>query len=486
MLTLYRATSVYIRLILLIIAIASLPACVNSPDKAPRTAPNVVFFLVDDMGWTDAGVYGSEIYQTPAIDRLAADGMRFDNAYASHPLCVGSRFSLMSGKYFARNRPSSEHGVMSLKETTLAEAFKEAGYQTFFAGKWHLGEPGAYPENQGFDINVGGHRMGAPASYFPPFGDDDNIRKVPGLEQNDGYLTDILTEKTVEFIQKNKDKPFFAYLSHYAVHTPLESKQSEQQAAQDIIDRHHFKQPVYDKVKQANEKLRHDNASYAGMLKSVDDSLSRIVETLEKLGLSENTIIVMTSDNGGDSTKMGERAKSTSNAPLKAGKCWLYEGGIRVPLIVKWPGKVKAGLVSNAKVIGPDHYPTLLEMAGITTKPEQHLDGVSYASVLANQARSSRKAMFWHFPKSDKLVKACGGEGGTAVQQGDYKLIDWYGSGKYELYNLKEDLSEAHDLSQLKPEKAQALLKKVRTWRKEMNASLERLPVQVHLKGFKQ
>ena len=438
-----------------------------------QTPPNVVFFLVDDLGWTDVACYGSKIYQTPTIDKLASEGMLFTQSYAAHPLCIGSRFSIMTGKYPARAVRSKKFGLMSPDEITLAETFKEGGYQTFFAGKWHLGKKGNYPENQGFDINIAGHHMGAPASYFYPYGEEGNVRKVPGLQKEGkqgDYLTDVLTDKTIEFIKQNKDKPFLAYLSHYAVHTPLESKSEKKKHAQKIIDNHTFEHPRYSKVKNADEKLRQDNAIYAGMISSIDESLSRVMAALDELGLSENTIIVFTSDNGGDGTKMNKRGKSTSNAPLKAGKCWLYEGGIRVPHIVKWPKNIQQGIVSDAKVIGSDHYATLLDLVGLAQKPQQHIDGVSYSAVLKGEARPERKAMFWHFPAGEKLTRACGTDGGTVIQEGNYKLIDWYNTNTFELYNLKDDLGEHYDISQDMPKKAQELLAKTQAWRKEVNA----------------
>ena len=289
---------------LLLVYVFTAISCSNSNSKleTKKTLPNVVFFLVDDLGWRDAACYGSEIYQTPTIDKLAKDGMLFTQSYASNPLCVGSRYSIMSGKYPARNKPTKEFGTMAPSEVTFAESFKEAGYTTFFAGKWHLGKKGAYPEDQGFDTNIAGHHMGAPASYFYPYGNEGNIRRVPGL-QKDGhqgdYLTDVLTDKTVEFIIKNKNKPFLAFLSHYVVHTPLESKEKYKQEHEKIIKNYNFNQPAYNKVKDADEKLRQDNASYAGMIKSIDESLAKIINTLDELGLTENTIIVFTSDNGG-------------------------------------------------------------------------------------------------------------------------------------------------------------------------------------------
>lgn len=444
----------------------------NAQDK-----PNVVFFLVDDLGWADTASNGSKIYQTPNIDALAKEGMSFTGAYAAHPLCIGSRFALMTGKYPARIKKSKQFGTMPPNEKTMAEAFKEQGYSTFFAGKWHLGKPGAYPENQGFDINVGGHDKGAPAHYFYPYGDNDNDKKVPGLDlvdKNGDYLTDSLTEKANAFIRKNQDKPFFLYLSHYAVHVPIESKEVDKQQAQQRIDKHEFIGPAYKALGPAKQKMHQDNATYAGMIKSIDDSLGNIVKQLDALNLSDNTIIVFTSDNGGESTKTtAYGGKATSNLPLKAGKCWLYEGGIRVPLVVKWPGKIAPNSVSNHSVAGTDHYPTLLNLASLTEQASQHLDGQSYANTLLNKSQTPRPAMFWHFRTQGHLARVCGTPSGTVINDGKHKLINWYDSGNIELYNVNKDFGETNNIADKKPKVTQRLMTELQAWQDNMGIAVE-------------
>jgi len=434
--------------------------------------PNVVFFLVDDLGWADTASNGSKIYQTPNIDALANEGMSFNRAYAAHPLCIGSRFALMTGKYPARIKKSKKYGTMPPHEKTIAESFKEQGYATFFAGKWHLGKQGAYPENQGFDVNIGGHDKGAPAHYFYPYGDNDNDRKVPGLDliDKDGdYLTDSLTTKANTFIRENKNKPFFLYLSHYAVHVPIESKEVDKQQAQQRIEQHKFTGPAYTALGPAKQKMHQDNATYAGMVKSIDESLGNIVKQLDALNLTDNTIIIFTSDNGGESTKTtAYGGKATANLPLKAGKCWLYEGGIRVPLIVKWSGKVKANSASDHAVTGTDHYPTLLSLASLPQQAVQHLDGQSYANTLLNTEQTPRPAMFWHFKTQGHLAKVCGTPSGSVINDGNHKLINWYNSGDIELYNVNEDIGESENIVLQKPKIAKQLIKKLENWQKNM------------------
>ena len=439
--------------------------------------PNVVFFLVDDLGWADTASNGSKIYQTPNIDALAKEGMSFTGAYAAHPLCIGSRFALMTGKYPSRIKKSKQFGTMPPNEKTMAEAFKEQGYSTFFAGKWHLGKPGAYPENQGFDINVGGHDKGAPAHYFYPYCDNDNDRKVPGLDLVDkkgDYLTDSLTEKANAFIRKNQDKPFFLYLSHYAVHVPIESKEVDKQQAQQRINKHEFIGPAYKALGPAKQKMHQDNATYAGMIKSIDDSLGNIVKQLDALNLSDNTIIVFTSDNGGESTKTtAYGGKATSNLPLKAGKCWLYEGGIRVPLVVKWPGKIAPNSVSNHSVAGTDHYPTLLNLASLPEQASQHIDGQSYANTLLNKSQTPRPAMFWHFRTQGNLARVCGTPSGTVINDGKHKLINWYDSGNIELYNVNKDIGETNNIADKKPKVTQRLMTELQAWQDNMGIAVE-------------
>jgi len=453
----------------------------NKQTNNNKKSPNVVFFLVDDLGWADIEQNGSTGYQTPNINALAKQGMSFKDAYATHPLCIGSRYSLMTGKYPARIKKSKEFGTMPPKETTLAEAFKQAGYQTFFAGKWHLGKSGAYPQDQGFDINVGGHDKGAPASYFYPYGDDENPKKVPKLDHIDSkgdYLTDSLTDKALDFIEANQEKTFLLYLSHYAVHVPLEVKESYKKEAQHFINKQKFNGPAFKELNNAKEKLHQDNATYAGMIRSIDDSLGAVIAKLEALNLANDTIIVFTSDNGGESTKTtAYGGKATSNQPLKAGKCWLYEGGIRVPLIVKWPNNIPANSHSQVRVTGADHFPTLLELTGLNLMPDKHLDGRSYMQTLTQKRELQRDAMFWHFPTQGHLAKVCGTPSGTAIRDGNYKLINWYDTGSYELYNLENDIKESFNLATKQPQRAKRLLKQLVIWQDSMdiNSSMKNI-----------
>ncbi|MDC1105189.1 sulfatase [Prolixibacteraceae bacterium] len=446
--------------------------CLSNATLAKKQQPNVVLVVVDDLGWTDLGCYNSRLYETPAIDRLSSEGVQFTNSYSSHPMCIGSRFSIMTGKYMARNRRSKEYGTMDLKEFTLAEAMKAEGYKTFFTGKWHLGNEKAYPQHQGFDINVAGHDKGSPGSYFFPYkrqGKPDY--DTPDLEdgKEGEYLTDRLTTETLDFIKKNRKKPFFVMLSHYAVHVPFESKTDLKEKYDQKIGLQDIKVGSSQKVWAADEKLFQDNATYAGMIESVDQSIARIEAQLKKLRLDDNTIVILTSDNGGDACKMEHRGKSTSNLPLKAGKCWLYEGGIRIPLIVKWPTKINPARSSHM-VCNVDLYPTILDLVQGKQYPEQHLDGTSFSSTLINGDGEQREPIFWHFNVGAKLQKIIGMPKASAVRDGKYKLIEWYESGEYELYDIENDLYESHNLKAEKPELAERMLQELKEWRKNVDA----------------
>ncbi|MBN2414854.1 sulfatase [bacterium] len=473
----------FLRLSLAGAAAAALIGC-----RPKHTAtPNVVFFLIDDMGWTDLACYGSRYYETPHIDRLAREGMRFTDAYAACPVCSPTRASILSGKYPARvgitdwipgddpkNRKllgAEDRHELPLDEVTLAEAFHGAGYATGFFGKWHLGGKGFYPEDQGFDVNVAGHWAGHPASYFYPYKNTQERWDVPGLEggETGEYLTDRLTDESLAFIEANRDQPFMLYLSHYAVHTPVQSKM-------DLMEKYRKKlggmapQEGAETVTEgpSRAKQKQDNPAYAGMVESVDESVGRIADKLEELGLTERTVIVFMSDNGGLSTVRGNWNPPTSNVLLRAGKGWLYEGGIREPMIVKWPGVTEPGSVCAEPVISTDFYPTLLEAAGLPLRPHQHEDGVSLVPLLKQRAGLKREALYWHYPHYHSSGMTPGG----AMRAGDYKLIEWFETGEVELYNLKDDVSEKHDLAADMPAKAQELLGMLRSWRKETGAKM--------------
>lgn len=433
--------------------------------------PNIVFILMDDLGWADIGVNGSTFYETPNINKLAAQRLNFINGYAACPVCSPTRAALMTGKYPARlqitdwlpGRPdmtsqkmlrASLKQQLPLTEKTIAEALKERGYTTAHIGKWHLGGRGFGPEEQGFDINIGGNNAGSPVSYFYPYVQKDNpAARIPGLDEGmEGeYLTDRLTTEAENFIEKNKEKPFFLYLSHYAVHIPLKGKQ-------ELVEKY---------VKKAKNGNAQNNPVYAAMIESMDQSVGRILKMLDEYKLSENTIVVFTGDNGGLHVKEGPNTPATSNIPLREGKGYLYEGGIREPLIIKWPGVIKPQTVSEVPVSTIDFYPTFLAVTGITDN-QPDIDGVNILPVLKGATTLQRKEMYWHYPHYSNQ----GGKPGAAVRQNNFKLIEFYEDGKVELYDLKRDKGEKKNLAAGMPEKVKELQEKLTLWRQTVNARM--------------
>lgn len=440
---------------------------------------NVIFFLVDDLGWMDVGYQGSNFYETPHIDKLANESMRFEQAYSAHPRCVPSRFAMITGKYPARmgipGKGGKDTGRLKASEFGIAKAFKEGGYATFFAGKWHLASNEVYPQDQGFDVNIAGGHAGAPGSYFYPYNKSKSkghkAKKIDGLEDGkDGdYLTDILTDKTISFIKENKNKPFFVYLSHYGVHTPFEGKKDLKISYKEKLQKNPSSGPEFIRVGDTGEtKTTQDNVTYAAMIQSVDESFGRITALLDELGLADNTIIVFTSDHGGLSNRGNTRKLATSNLPLRAGKGHNYEGGVRVPMFVKWPGITKSSS-TDVIITGTDYYPTLLEMTGLPLQPSQHIDGASFMNTLKGKETSnSDRPVFWHSPLPRPT--STGDRANTSVRLGDYKLLDFYEEGYVELYNITEDLGETNNLADKMPEKRNELLKLVKDWRTEVNA----------------
>ncbi|MEI6074884.1 MAG: sulfatase [Verrucomicrobiota bacterium] len=434
--------------------------------------PNIVFLLIDDMGWADGGCFGSRFYQTPHIDALAASGMRFTRAYAACAVCSPTRAALMTGKYPARlhitdwiageGAPKNSRfkipdwqQQLPLEETTLATALKNRGYTTAHLGKWHLGGGAYLPQHQGFDINIAGGETGHPASYFWPYGGTNQPNRVPGLAARGGhageYLTDQLTDEALQFIEANQDKPFYLNFCHYAVHSPLMGKPELIDAAAD--------RPGAD---------GQSNVVYAAMLKSVDDSVGRIVQKLAELHLTENTLVIFTSDNGG-AVHFGKPA-ATSNYPLRNGKGSAYEGGLRVPLLVKVPGVTHAGTVSVRPVITMDFFPTLLELVGAEKSASRTaLDGVSFVPLLRGEGLPPHRELFWHYPhywnggKISPYSVAC---------VGDWKLIRFYETGREELYDLASDLSEKSDLAATQPGKRHELSARLDAWLKEVGAQM--------------
>ena len=442
--------------------------------------PNIIVILADDLGQRDLGCYGSTFYETPNLDRLAKEGARFTDAYAACPVCSPTRASIMTGQWPQRtgitdyigaamtpdkwNRntkslPAPYSDRLALDAPTLAKAMKGAGYATFFAGKWHLGPEGWWPEDQGFDVNMGGTHIGAPNAgkkYFSPYGNPRLTDGPPGE-----YLAYRLADETTAFIEQHKDKPFFAYLSCYSVHTPLMSPQ-------DLRLKYEKKRkelglaPKWGHEFERDVRLVQEHAVYAGMVEAMDIAVGKVLTKLDELGLTENTLVIFTSDNGGLSTSENS---PTSNLPLRAGKGWMYEGGIREPFIVRWPSVLKAGSVMNTPISSPDIFPTLLEAVHAKPKPGQLLDGVSLLPVFKGETLPERP-LFWHYPHYGNQ----GGAPGAAIRRGDWKLIEWQEDGQVELFNLANDISEANNLAKSEPTRVNALLAELHAWQKEVGA----------------
>ncbi len=440
--------------------------------------PNFVFFLVDDLGWTDLGCFGSTFHETPNVDRLAAEGVRFTNAYAACPVCSPTRASIMTGKYPARLATTDYFGAgqpetwkrntpllpapyldrLPHEETTLAEAFKAAGYATFFAGKWHLGPEAFWPETQGFDVNKGGITRGGPyggKKYFSPYGN-------PRLEDGpDGeHLPDRLAEEAVRFIDEHKEEPFLAYVSFYSVHTPLMARKDLR--AKYTEKRKQAPPEAWGEEGTRKVRLVQNHAVYGGMVEAMDLAVGKVLDALEAMDLSEDTVVVFMSDNGGLSTSEGH---PTSNLPLRGGKGWMYEGGIREPMIIKCPGVSEAGAVCDTPVTSTDFYPTLLDLAALPQRPDQHCDGLSLVPLLENKDMAER-AMYWHYPHYGNQ----GGSPSGAIRLGDWKLIEFFEGNRLELYNLREDIAEKNDLAQVALTKTQELAGMLHAWQKEVGA----------------
>ena len=448
---------------------------------------NFLFILVDDLGCRDLGYEGSTFYETPNIDALAASGMRFDQGYAACQVCSPSRASIMTGKATPRHGitdwigartgmkwtrndkvlPSEYTHNLPHDETTIAEALRDAGYATFFAGKWHLGSEGSWPEDHGFDINKGGWDKGSPAGgFFAPW---INPRLESGPDGES--LTLRLARETAAFIEssKGKDKPFLAYLSFYTVHGPIQTteelcnKYRDKAKAMGLTANDtRFKFDRRLPVRQVQ-----DNPIYAGMMETLDTGVGIVLKKLKETGLDKNTVVIFTSDNGGVSS--GD-AFSTSLLPFRGGKGRQWEGGIREPYIIHVPGMTKAGDVSQVPAIGMDFYPTILELAGLPQMPKQHVDGVSLVPVLKGGAIANRD-LFWHYPHYGNQ----GGEPSSIIRSGDWKLIRYYEDGRQELYNLQNDIGEQRDLAAKQPEKVAMLRKKLDKWLIETGA---RIPAQ--------
>ena len=460
----------------------------GSQYEQPPAPKNVILLLIDDLGWADTGVYGSTFYETPHIDRLAAQGARFTQFYAASSVCSPTRASLMTGKHPARLNLTNWIGgeqkgpllqapyerALPLGETTLGEAFQAGGYATAYFGKWHLGVEGFMPEDQGFDHTGAVNYAGQPGSYFPPYTHDRfALSNVPDLDgdSGDAYLTDRLTDLALSYVESRRDSAFFVVLSHYAVHTPLESRdgyrnkyEAKAQQLPPAPGPAFRPEGILGVTRQ-----RQDHAVYAGMIESVDESVGRMLSALDSLQLTDNTIVVLVSDNGGLSTLSGQREWApTSNLPLRAGKGLLYEGGIRIPFVIKDPANITAGQVVSAPAMTTDLYPTLLALAGLPQRADQHLDGVNLAPLLTANQDAPPRALHWHFPH----YHGSGNRPSGAIRRGDYKLIEWFEDGRMELYDVASDLGETTDLADQMPREVAALRKTLEEWRKAVDARM--------------
>jgi len=443
-----------------------------------ETRPNFVFILVDDLGYMDIAPNNpNTFYETPNITLLANQGMRFTQGYAANPVCSPTRYSIMTGRYPSRidatNFFSGRRGgrfasaplndVMGLEEVTLAEALKSAGYRTAFLGKWHLGPTEEYwPENQGFDINIGGHHRGSPpGGYFAPY-------KNPRLEGPQGeHLTARLTDEALNILDHFSGDPFLLYLSFYTVHTPLQAPkklvEKYQDKAKATAGKPEFadEEQVWptDRKRQARILQRHP--TYAAMVETMDTSVGRVMEKLQELGIEKNTVVCFFSDNGGLSTSEGS---PTSNLPLRGGKGWLYEGGIREPMIVKWPGHTKMGSTCDEPVMSIDFLPTLLDIADVDL-PDRDVDGQSLVPLLDGKTMEQR-TFFWHYPHYSNQ----GGFPGGAARQGEFKLVERYEDGRAHLYNIAKDIGEKHDIAEQHPDIVKTLRSQLHAWYKRVDA----------------
>jgi len=453
-----------VRVLIVLFISTSFCACFSTKNKTEKTnKPNIVFILVDDLGWSDTGYMGNLVYETPNLDKLSYEGVVFTNAYAPASNCAPSRACMMSGKNTPRHGiytvATSERGKskdrkliptknkVTLAEhfITLAEALKKNGYKSASIGKWHIGDD---PRTQGFDINIGGSHSGHPRSYFSPY-KNKNLKDGKKGE----YLTDRLTNEAINFMSDNKDKPFFLYLPYFTVHTPLQGKEK-----------------LVEKYKSKINGDERFNAAYGAMIENMDGNVGRLLGALDELKIKENTIVIFFSDNGG-------LASVSSQFPLRAGKGSYYEGGIRVPCIIRWPSKIKEFKKTDTPITGMDIFPTLMDV--VNDKSDYGLDGVSLLPLLTENKNIDERALFWHFPVYLEGVNPKKDEArdplfrtrpGSVMRKGKWKLHEYFEDGGIELYNLETDIGERKDLSKEFPEKVKELYSELNSWRIETNA----------------
>lgn len=438
--------------------------------QSAPTKPNIVFIMADDLGWGELGCYGNTFNETPNLDKMAADGIRFTQAYAAAPLCSPTRASIMTGQVPARVGITdflpgeTERFLDPAKYVTVNEALATAGYRTAIVGKWHLEtnfkDPKGDPKQNGFQEVIGSEtKYIADGDYFFPY---DKISTFSEGRENE-YLTDRQFAEGAKFIERNKKQPFFLYLSLYSVHTLLEAPESTVAKFKQKFDTKYgagTAEKFFETNNARHESNHKDNPYLAAMLEHIDAGVGRIVETLKKNGLDKNTLVVFFSDNGG-------AGKVANNGHLRAGKTWLYEGGIRECLVMKWPGQIKPGTETDAVVSSIDFYPTFLQMAGVKPSKEHIVDGQSILPLLTKGTSPKREALYWHYPsETGKWVPRMA----SAVRKGDYKLLEFYVDGRLELYDLKNDAGEKNNLASSNPEKVKELKKMLDQWKKEVNA----------------
>ena len=487
------ATGMQIRLIptalIPLVSLSLLPSVTRSQESPPVVSssnPNILFILIDDFGWKDVGYNGSTFYETPRIDALSKEWMRFDNCYTPSPMCSPTRTSILTGKNPARHGvtqwlagrdtpytrkgeaarvycPMSQSSGIKQSETTLGEAFQEAGYETAFYGKWHMGklaETGG-PANHGYDSQKAIIETNH-CSMFYPF--RNHPEYFPSAKEGDNF-TDLLTDAAIAFVKEDRDKPFYLHLAHFAMHLPIGSKpelREKFEKKRDALPKQKDDRKLDDYAHKPH-RLRQNDPEYAGELATLDTNIGRLVDTLKAEGLYDNTIIIFTGDNGGRATM--NKPNSTSLHPLRAGKTFVFEGGLRTPTLIHWPEHTAAGMSSSIPITSMDFYPTLLEMAGLPTRPNQHLDAVSLVPIVEGGS-IKRDTLYWHFPHYQ-------GEGSypaSAIRIGEFKLIHNYHHEDVLLYDVVNDPNETKNLSLSMPEKARSLDKQLMAYLKETGA----------------
>ncbi len=452
----------------------------------PATRPDIFLFLIDDLGWRDLACYGSTFHETPNLDRLSREGMICSDGYATCPVCSPARASIMTGKaparvgitnYIAGNAWGRLMGVdyhkqLPLGEVTIAERLRDAGYRTVHVGKWHLGGKERWPERVGFEVNIGGCDWGCPhKGYRAPW----HIPNLPEVEPGT-WLTEYLTREAVRLIETGDDRPLFLNMWHYLVHTPIQAPEhlvAKYRAkaarlgldqAQAFVDGEAFP-CLHKKDQRVRRRVLQSDPVYAAMMEELDNSIGQVLAAQEKRGRLDDTLIIFTSDNGGLATAEGS---PTCNAPLAEGKGWIEEGGVRVPFIARWGGRIRPDSSSDVPVWGADLYPTFLAAAGLPLDPAQHADGVDILPLLTGGAAPQREALFWHYPHYSNQ----GGTPACSVRSGDWKLIEWFDCNRVALYNLRQDPSEVVDRSGEQPDLTARLRQRLAAWRDEVAAKI--------------